>query len=164
MAHSPGPSPAQPLHSEHIHVGRKKTPSWLWLLLPLLAIGLLALLWANRSQPPQGAAIVGNAVVGNAVVGNAVVGNEVVGDTRILTYNKKQWEVKGGAETFPAAELKLVGRSDEGDALYVHETKGYLQGAGRERVKNAISRPSGRVYLKNPDGRYQPLFERAVSR
>lgn len=156
--------PAQPLHTEHIHVTRKKKTPWLWLLVPIVALGLLALIFMNnraeqQAVTPQGNAIVGEAIVGDAVVGDAVVGDAIVGDTRIVTYDNKKWEVKGGAETFPAGEVKLLGRSDEGDALYVHQSKGYKEGEGHEPVANTISTPSGRVYLKNADGRYQPLFQ-----
>ncbi|MFN3430612.1 MAG: hypothetical protein ACK46X_11735 [Candidatus Sericytochromatia bacterium] len=156
MANRPGRQVAEPLHTEHIHVGRKKKTNWLWLLLllPLLGLGVVALIMTTRGEPtadtPQGAAIVGEGMVGDAVVG----------DTRIVNYKQRQWEVKGGAETFPDGEVKLVGRSDEGDALYVHQSKGYMEGEGSQAVDNTISTPSGRVYLKNPDGRYQPLFQK----
>jgi hypothetical protein len=154
MANLTEPKPVRPLHAEHIHVEKKKTP-WLWLLLPLFLLGLLAVLFMNNRTEPTA-----DTTKGAAIVGDAVVGDKVVGDTRVITYKNKKWEVKGGSETFPAGEVKLVNRSDEGDALYVHQGKGYLEGKGADPVKNTISMPSGRVYLKNPDGSYQPLFEK----
>jgi hypothetical protein len=150
MANMPGPKAAQPLHTEHIHVGRKKDSKWLWLLLlPFLALGIVALTLSTRGEQAA-----------DKRQGDAIVGEALVGDTRIVNYKQKQWEVKGGAETFPAGTVKLIGRSDEGDALYVNPSQGYKEPKDSKSVENTISTPSGRVYLKNSDGRYQPLFQK----
>ncbi len=135
---------ALPLHTEHIHVERKDT-SWLWMLLAVLGLGLLGLLvWSNFAPAPL--------VATTSKAAAAPVA------PRSITYKNRQWELKGPNETFLPGEVKLLARSKEGDALYFNPKKGYTSGEGAEFQANTISTPSGRVYLKNGDGRYQPLF------
>ncbi|MDB5101025.1 MAG: hypothetical protein JWM80_5446 [Cyanobacteria bacterium RYN_339] len=136
--HGPG------LHREHIHVERKRGFSWAWLLLPIVALGLLALLFMPRAADQQAVTTTTTTTTSMAA--------------RTITYKQQQWEIKGAPETFPAGELAQVATSDEGDALFANSSEGYLGGGGGEAVPGAISMPNGRVYLRTADGRFQPLF------
>lgn len=147
MANMTGHEPVRPLHSEHIHVAKKQMP-WLWLLLGLVVLGLLA--WMFLPKPVEQAAV----TTTTTTTTTAAVA------PRLITYDGHQWEVKSENLTFAGGEVKLLGKSAEGDALYVNAKSGYMEGEGAESVKNTISTPSGRVYLKNGDGRFQPLFQK----
>jgi len=128
----------RPLHTEHIHVERRKKSPWLWLLLALVAIGLLAMMFLpNQKQETA---------------------STTQAAARKITFENKSWFIESTSITFPAGEVMLLGKSEEGDALYFNKEAGYKSGAGATTVKNTISTPSGRVYLKNGEGRYQPLF------
>jgi hypothetical protein len=122
-----------PLHEE-----RKKGPNWLWLLVPLI-LGLLVLPNMFRGDDQRATDTTNRDEVAT------------VNRDNVVTYNGERWVVSGNAQAFPAGQMRQVGTTADGQALFAAPQAG---GGGGQ----ATTTTAERLYLRASDGRYVPLM------
>jgi hypothetical protein len=127
-----------PLHEE-----KKKGPNWLWLLVPLI-LGLLVLPNLFRGDDQRAT--------------DTTTREEVATTTNdnVVTYNGQRWVVSGNAQAMPASQMRQVGTTASGQALFADTQQG--GGGGGESMSNEeVVRSADRLYMRAADGRYVPL-------
>jgi hypothetical protein len=136
------------LHDERegmhpLHEGKKKGPNWLWLLVPLI-LGLLVLPNLFRGDDQRATETTTREEVATTANDN------------VITYLGQRWVVSGNAQAMPASQMRQVGTTASGQALFADTAQG--GGGGGESMSNEeVVRSADRLYMRAADGRFVPL-------